>query len=115
MAVAAVVAAGVVAAARVEVAAVVVVTMAVVLVSPLTLYRPSATVLFYFVLKPIFYENKKKLKNSQLGNRWPESALVCIKRSEIIESTYPVRIPNGENLNFKGYKKKKMDPSQIFA
>ena len=45
MAVAAVVAAGVVAEARVEVAAVVVVTMAVVLVSPLTLYRPSATVL----------------------------------------------------------------------
>ena len=39
------VAAGVVAEARVEVAAVVVVTMAVVLVSPLTLYRPSATVL----------------------------------------------------------------------
>ena len=33
----------VVAAARVEVAAVVVVTMAVVLVSPLTLYRPSAS------------------------------------------------------------------------
>ena len=64
MAVAAVVAAGVVAAARVEVAVVVVVTMAVVLVSPLTLYRPSATVLFYFVLKLIFYENKKTLKNS---------------------------------------------------
>ena len=46
------------------VAAVVVVTMAVVLVSPLTLYRPSAAVLFYFVLKLIFYENKKNLKNS---------------------------------------------------
>ena len=49
---AAVVVAGVVAAARVEVAAVVVVTMAVVLVSPLTpltLYRPFATVLFHFV------------------------------------------------------------------
>ena len=59
MAVAAVVAAGVVAEARVEVAAVVVVTMAVVLVSPLTLYRPSATVLFHFVLKLIFFENKK--------------------------------------------------------
>ena len=56
--------AAVVAAARVEVAAVVVVTMAVVLVSPLTLYRPSATVLFYFVLKLIFSENKKTLKNS---------------------------------------------------
>ena len=54
----------VVAAARVEVAAVVVVTIAVVLVSPLTLYRPSATVPFYFVLKLIFYENKKSLKNS---------------------------------------------------
>ena len=64
MAVAAVVAAGLVAEARVEVAAVVVVTMAVVLVSPLTLYRPSATVLFYFVLKLIFYENKKDLRNS---------------------------------------------------
>ena len=49
MAVVAMVAAGVVAAARLEVAAVVVVTMAVVLVSPLTLYRPSATVLFHFV------------------------------------------------------------------
>ena len=51
--------AGVVAAARVEVALVVVVTMAVVLVSPLTLYRPSATVLFHFVLKLIFSKNKK--------------------------------------------------------
>ena len=60
----AVLAPGVVAAARVEVAAVVVVTMAVVLVSPLTLYRPSATVLFYFILKLIFYENKKTLKSS---------------------------------------------------
>ena len=63
LAVAAVVA-GVVAAARVEVAAVVVVTMAVVLVSPLTLYRPSATVLIHFVLKLIFPEIKKRLKNS---------------------------------------------------
>ena len=60
VAVAAVVA-GVVAAARVEVA-VVVVTMAVVLVSPPTLYKPSATVLFHFVLKFIFSENKKTLK-----------------------------------------------------
>ena len=57
MAVAAVVATGVVAEARVEVAAVVVVIMAVVLVSPLTLYRPSATVLFQFVLKLIFTSN----------------------------------------------------------
>ena len=64
MAVAAVVAAGVVAEAGVEVAAVVMVTMAVVLVSPLTHYRPSATVLFYLVLKLIFYENKRNLKNS---------------------------------------------------
>ena len=53
VAVAAVVA-GVVAAARMEVAVVVVVTIAVVLVSPLTLYRPSVTVLFHFVLKLIF-------------------------------------------------------------
>ena len=52
--------AGVVAAARVEVAAVVVVTMAVVLVRPLTLYKPSATVLFHFVLKLIFSENKTR-------------------------------------------------------
>ena len=60
-----VVVAGVVAEARVEVAlVVVVVTMAVVLVSPLTLYRPSVTVLFHFVLKLIFSENKKTLKNS---------------------------------------------------
>ena len=44
--------AAVVAAARVEVAAVV--TMAVVLVSPPTLYKPSATVLFHIVLKLIF-------------------------------------------------------------
>ena len=43
--------AGVVAAARVEVA---VVTMVVVLGSPLTLYKPSAEVLFYFILKLIF-------------------------------------------------------------
>ena len=46
--------AGVVAAARMEVAAVVVVTMAMVLVSPPTLYKPSATVLFYFILKLVF-------------------------------------------------------------
>ena len=55
------------AAARTEVVAaavVVVAIMAVVLVSPLTLYRPSATVLFYFVLKLIFFENKINLKNS---------------------------------------------------
>ena len=58
------VAAGVVVAARVEVAAVVVATMAVVLVSPVTLYRPSATVLIHFVLKLIFPEYKKTLKNS---------------------------------------------------
>ena len=49
--------AGVVAAARVEV---VVVTMAVVLVSPLTLYRPSATVLFHFVL---LHSGRWTLKN----------------------------------------------------
>ena len=54
----------VVAAARVEVAAVVVVTMVVVLVSPPTLYKPSATVLFHFVLKLIFSENKIFKKNS---------------------------------------------------
>ena len=45
---------GVVAAARVEVAAVVVVTRMVVLVSPPTLYKLSATVLFHFVSKLIF-------------------------------------------------------------
>ena len=56
--------AGVVAAARVKVVAVVMVTTTVVLVSPLTLHRPSATVLFHFVLKLIFSENKKTLKNS---------------------------------------------------
>ena len=56
-------AAGVVAA-RVEVAAVVVATMAVVLVSPLTLYRPSATVLIHFVLKLIFPEYNK-IHNSE--------------------------------------------------
>ena len=60
----AVVMVGVVAAARVEVAAVVVATMVEVLVSPFTLYRPSATVLIYFVLELIFPENKKTLKNS---------------------------------------------------
>ena len=54
----------VVAAARAEVAAVVVATMVVVLVSPLTLYRPSAPVLIHLVLKLIFLENKKTLKNS---------------------------------------------------
>ena len=51
--------AGVVAAPRVEVAVVVVGTMVVVLVSPPTLYKPSATVLFHFILKFIFSENKK--------------------------------------------------------
>ena len=44
----------------VEVAAVVVATMAVVLVCPLTLYRPSTTVLIHFVLKLIF---PKKIKD----------------------------------------------------
>ena len=57
-----VVVAVVVAAARAEVEAVVVATMVVVLVSPLTLYRPSATVLIHFILKLIFPENKN-LKN----------------------------------------------------
>ena len=56
--------AAVVAAARVVVVAVVVATMVVVLVSPLTHYRPSATVLIQFVLKLIFLENKRTLKNS---------------------------------------------------
>ena len=56
--------AGVVAVERVEVAAVVVVTMAVVVVSPLTLYRPSAIVPIRCVLKLIFSVNKKTLKNS---------------------------------------------------
>ena len=45
--------AGVVVAARVVVVALVVATLAVVPVSPLTLYRPSATVLMHFVLKLI--------------------------------------------------------------
>ena len=45
--------AGVVEAARGEVAGVVVVLMTVVLVNPPTLYKPSATVLFYFVSKLI--------------------------------------------------------------
>ena len=45
--------------ARAKVAAVVVATVAVVLFRPLTLYRPSATVLFHFVLKLIFSENIK--------------------------------------------------------
>ena len=53
VAVAAVVA-GVVAPARGEVVGVVVVLMTVVLVNPPTLYKPSATVLFHFVLKLIF-------------------------------------------------------------
>ena len=53
-------AAGVVVAARVEVVAVVVATMAVVLVSPVTLYRPSATVLIHFILKLIFPEYKTR-------------------------------------------------------
>ena len=56
--------AGVVVAAIVEVAAVVVASMAVVLVSPLTLYRPSATVLIHFVLKLIFLKYKIFLQNS---------------------------------------------------
>ena len=55
----------VVVAARVEVAVVVVATMALVLVSLLTHYRPSATVLvIHFVLKVIFPEYKKTSKNS---------------------------------------------------
>ena len=60
----------VVVAVRVELVVKVVATMVVVLVSPLTLYRPSATVLFHFVLKLIFSKNKKTLKNSLLENRW---------------------------------------------
>ena len=49
--------AGVVVVARVEVAAEAEPTMAVVLVSPLTLYRPSTTVLIRFALKLIIPEN----------------------------------------------------------
>ena len=84
MAVAAVVAAGVVVEARVEVAMVVVVTTAVVLVSPLSLYRSSATVPFHFVLKLLFPENKKNLNNSRYGNYWSESILVFTRRCRII-------------------------------
>ena len=62
------VAAGVVVAARVEVA-VVVATMAVVLVSPVTLYRPSAIVLIHFVLKLIFPEYKKIHNSKTIGPR----------------------------------------------
>ena len=62
MAVAAVVAAGVV------------VTMAVVLVSPLTLYRPSATVLFYFVLKLIFSRVQRDSISYYIG--WSVDRLV---------------------------------------
>ena len=58
-----VVVAVVVAATRVEVATMVVVTMAVVQVSPLMLYKPSATIQFHFFLKLIFSENKRTLKN----------------------------------------------------
>ena len=47
--------AAVVAAVRTEVAAVVVAIMVVVLVSPLTLNRPSATVLSYLILKLFFF------------------------------------------------------------
>ena len=69
--------AGLVAAARVEVAVVVVVvaTMAVVLVSLLTLYRPSTTILIHFVLKLmkllklIFPENKKIHNLETIGLR----------------------------------------------
>ena len=46
-----------------KVAVVVRAIMVVVLVSPLTLYRPSATVIFHFILKLIFPGNKKKLGN----------------------------------------------------
>ena len=52
------------AAAMVEVVAVVVATMVEVLVSPLTLYTTSATVLIHFILKLIFPENRKTCKNS---------------------------------------------------
>ena len=57
------------AAARVEVAVVVVATMAVVLVSPLTLYRSSVTVLFHFALKLIFPEIKKIHNTETVGPR----------------------------------------------
>ena len=69
----AVVVAVVVTAARVEVAVVVVATMAVVLVSPLTLYRPSTTVLIHLVLKLIFLENKKTKKNHNSETNGPRA------------------------------------------
>ena len=50
----------------VEVAAVVVATMAELLVSPLTLYTPSTTVLIYFILKLFFPENEKTLNKSKM-------------------------------------------------
>ena len=49
------------------------------------------------------------------------SSLVLLPTHDIVfffwmyEFSLTVRIPDGENLNFKDYKKKKMDPSQIFA
>ena len=78
------VAAGVEVAARVGVVTVVGVPIAVVLVSLLTLYRPSATDLFHFVLKLIFPEYKKTLKYSLLRNYWYESILVFTRRCRII-------------------------------
>ena len=59
--------AGRMAAARVEVAAVVVATMMEVLVTLLTIYRPSATVLIHFIFKLIFPKIKNRLKNSFLA------------------------------------------------
>ena len=65
-------------AARAEVvaaAAVVVATMVEVLVSPLTLQRPSSTVLIHFVLKLIFpkYKKTKKFLTQKLLVREPFS------------------------------------------
>ena len=79
---------------RVEVEAVVVSTMAVVLSSSLTLYRPSATVLFHFVLKLIFSENKKTLKIHNLETIGPR-ALAFTRRCRIIQNIFLINYSRG--------------------
>ena len=82
--------AAVVAATRVEAAVVVVATMVIVLVSPLTLYRPSTTVLIHFVFKLIFPENKKNFKKVHNSECIGESTLALTRRCRIIRNIFPI-------------------------
>ena len=50
-----------------------------------------------------------------LKQQYAQTTLLLIYYLGQVAMWVPARNLDGENLNFKGYEKKKMDPSQIFA